>query len=149
MLGVCRRYISSREDAEDVLVEAMFKVFDNIQAFQSAGSFEGWIRRIVVNEALMFLRKKRLLTVDTDVSELNSIDHATPLSIEHELAAKEILQLLERLPTGYRTVFNLFVIEGYKHIEIAEMLNISINTSKSQLILAKDRMRRELEKLEK
>ena len=149
MLGVCRRYISSREDAEDVLVEAMFKVFDNIQAFQSAGSFEGWIRRIVVNEALMFLRKKRLLTVDTDVSELNSIDHATPLSIEHELAAKEILQLLERLPTGYRTVFNLFVIEGYKHIEIAEMLNIIINTSKSQLILAKDRMRRELEKLEK
>ena len=149
MLGVCRRYISSREDAEDVLVEAMFKVFDNIQAFQSAGSFEGWIRRIVVNEALMFLRKKRLLTVDTDVSELNSIDHATPLSIEHELAAKEILQLLERLPTGYRTVFNLFVIEGYKHIEIAEILNISINTSKSQLILAKERMRREFEKLEK
>ena len=97
----------------------------------------------------MFLRKKRLLTVDTDGSELNSIDHATPLSIEHELAAKEILQLLERLPTGYRTVFNLFVIEGYKHIEIAEMLNISINTSKSQLILAKERMRRELEKMEK
>ncbi len=149
MLGVCRRYISSREDAEDVLVEAMFKVFDNIQAFQSAGSFEGWIRRIVVNESLMFLRKKRLFTIDTDGSELNSIDHATPLSIEHELAAKEILQLLERLPTGYRTVFNLFVIEGYKHIEIAEMLNISINTSKSQLILAKERMRRELEKLEK
>ena len=149
MLGVCRRYISSREDAEDVLVEAMFKVFDNIQGFQSAGSFEGWIRRIVVNEALMFLRKKRLLTVETDGAELNSIEHATPLSIEHELAAKEILQLLERLPTGYRTVFNLFVIEGYKHIEIAEMLNISINTSKSQLILAKERMRRELEKMEK
>ncbi|MBL7816135.1 MAG: RNA polymerase sigma factor [Saprospiraceae bacterium] len=149
MLGVCRRYISSREDAEDVLVEGMFKVFDNIQAFQSAGSFEGWIRRIIVNEALMFLRKKRLLTVDTDVAELNSLDHATPLSIEHELAAKEILQLLDRLPTGYRTVFNLFVIEGYKHIEIAEMLNISINTSKSQLILAKERMRKELERLEK
>lgn len=149
MLGVCRRYISSREDAEDVLVEAMFKVFDNIQAFQAAGSFEGWIRRIVVNESLMFLRKKRLLTVDSDGSELNSMGHATPLSIEHELAAKEILQLLERLPTGYRTVFNLFVIEGYKHIEIAEMLNISINTSKSQLILAKEKMRRELEKLEK
>ena len=149
MLGVCRRYISSREDAEDVLVEAMFKVFDNIQAFQSAGSFEGWIRRIVVNESLMFLRKKRLLTVDTDGAELNSIDHATPLSIEHELAAKEILQLLEKLPTGYRTVFNLFVIEGYKHVEIAELLNICINTSKSQLILAKDRMRQLLVKSEK
>ncbi len=149
MLGVCRRYISSREDAEDVLGEAMFKVFENIHTFQSSGSFEGWIRRIIVNEALMFLRKKRLLTVDTDGAELNSIDHATPLSIEHELAAKEILQLLEKLPTGYRTVFNLFVIEGYKHVEIAELLNISINTSKSQLILAKDRMRQLIVKSEK
>ena len=97
----------------------------------------------------IFLRKKRLLTVDTDGAELNSLDHATPLSIEHELAAKEILQLLEKLPTGYRTVFNLFVIEGYKHVEIAELLNISINTSKSQLILAKDRMRQLLVKSEK
>jgi RNA polymerase sigma-70 factor (ECF subfamily) len=147
MLGVCRRYISTREDAEDVLGEAMFKVFDNIESFQSVGSFEGWIRRIVVNEALMFLRKKRLLTVDTDGSELNSIEHSTPLSIEQDLAAQDILRLLDRLPTGYRTVFNLFVIEGYKHIEIAEILGISINTSKSQLILAKDRMRKELEKM--
>ena len=147
MFGVCRRYISTREDAEDVLVEAMFRVFDNIDSFQFAGSFEGWVRRIVINEALMFLRKKRLLTVDADASELNSIEFSTPLSIEHDLAAQDILKLLEKLPTGYRTIFNLFVIEGFKHIEIADMLNISINTSKSQLILAKDRLRKELEKV--
>ena len=142
MFGVCRRYLPNREDAEDVLVEGMFRVFDNIKSFQFAGSFEGWVRRIMVNEALMFLRKKRLLTVDADASELNTIELSDPLSIEHELMAKDILKLLEHLPTGYRTIFNLFVIEGYKHIEIAELLNISINTSKSQLILAKDRMRK-------
>lgn len=142
MFGVCRRYLLNREDAEDVLVEGMFRVFDNIQSYQGTGSFEGWIRRIVVNEALMFLRKKRLLTVDTDASELQNLELSTPLSIEHELAAQDILKLLEQLPTGYRTIFNLYVIEGYKHIEIAEMLGISINTSKSQLILAKEKLKK-------
>ena len=142
MFGVCRRYVLSREDAEDVLVEGMFKVFDNIHTYQGAGSFEGWIRRIVVNEALMFLRKKRLLTVDTDAADLNTIELSHPLSIEHELAAQDILKLLEKLPTGYRTIFNLYVIEGYKHIEIADMLGISINTSKSQLILAMEKLRK-------
>ncbi len=142
MFGVCRRYVLSREDAEDVLVEGMFKVFDNIHSYQGAGSFEGWIRRIVVNEALMFLRKKRLLTVDADAADLSTIELSHPLSIEHELAAQDILKLLEKLPTGYRTIFNLYVIEGYKHIEIADMLGISINTSKSQLILAKEKLRK-------
>ena len=147
MLGVCRRYLSSREDAEDVLVEAMFKVFDNIESYSNMGSFEGWIRRIVVNEALMFLRKRKMLLVEPETVDLqNSLSHSDPLSIEHQLVAQDILKLLDKLPTGYRTVFNLFVIEGYKHIEIAELLGISINTSKSQLILAKDRMRKEFEK---
>ena len=148
MLGVCRRYVSTREDAEDVLVEALFKVFDNIESYTGAGSFEGWIRRIVVNEALMFLRKRKLWLVEPESVDLqNSLMHTEPLSIEHHLAAEDILKLLDKLPTGYRTVFNLYVIEGFKHIEIAEILGISINTSKSQLILAKDRMRKEFEKL--
>ncbi|NJN35156.1 MAG: RNA polymerase sigma factor [Saprospiraceae bacterium] len=146
MLGVCRRYINNREDAEDILVEAMFKVFDHIESYQFAGSFEGWVRRIVVNEALMFLRKKRLLTVDADASELNTLEFSDPLSIEHDLMAADILKMLEKLPTGYRTIFNLYVIEGYKHIEIAELLGISINTSKSQLILAKEKLKKSLSK---
>jgi RNA polymerase sigma factor (sigma-70 family) len=146
MMGVCRRYVTHREDAEDVLVEGMFRVFDNVHTYHFAGSFEGWIRRIIVNEALMFLRKRKLLLMDIDASELNSVEFSHPLSIERDLMAQDILKLLEKLPTGYRTIFNLYVIEGYKHIEIAELLGISINTSKSQLILAKERMRKELEK---
>ena len=80
--------------------------------------------------------------MDTDAADLNTIELSHPLSIEHELAAQDILKLLEKLPTGYRTIFNLYVIEGYKHIEIADMLGISINTSKSQLILAKEKLRK-------
>ena len=88
-----------------------------------------------------------MLLVEPETVDLqNSLTHSDPLSIEHQLAAQDILNLLDRLPTGYRTVFNLYVIEGYKHIEIAELLGISINTSKSQLILAKDRMRKEFQK---
>ena len=143
LLGVCRRYVGSKEDAEDILADGFFKIFDNIHQYQGAGSFEGWMRRIVVNEALMFIRKRHIFVVDMEVEiKLNSMEQAIPVTVEHELAAQEILKLLEKLPTGYRTVFNLFVIEGYKHIEIAELLGISINTSKSQLILAKEKIRK-------
>ena len=141
MLGVCRRYVGSREDAEDVLVEGLYKVMDRIEQYGGGGSFEGWIRRIMVNESLMFLRKQRILVIELE-TEMNSLEHSAPVTIEHELAVADILKLLERLPIGYRTVFNLYVIEGYKHIEIADLLGISINTSKSQLVLAKERMRK-------
>jgi RNA polymerase sigma factor (sigma-70 family) len=142
MFSVCRRYVPRREDAEDVLIEAFFKIFENMNAFRYTGSFEGWMRRIVVNEALMFLRKNRLLTVEPDASELNTLEMSVQIGVEQQMAAQEILKLLEKLPTGYRTIFNLYVIEGFKHQEIADMLNISINTSKSQLILAKERLRK-------
>ena len=138
MFGVCKRYVRSREDAEDVLIEGFFKVYDNIDKFRGQGSFEGWIRRIVVNQALMFLRKKHNFHLTVEVS---NIEVQTGISIEDELAAEDILNLLNKLPVGYRTVFNLYVVEGYKHREIAEIMGISINTSKSQLILAKKRLR--------
>lgn len=139
MFGVCKRYISKREDAEDVLIEAFFKVLTNIDQYKGEGSFEGWIRRIVVNEALMFLRKRNHFQFDVEISEVDAPEHA---AVTNDLAAQDILFLLDQLPPGYRTVFNLYVIEGYKHREIADMLNISINTSKSQLILARRRMQR-------
>jgi RNA polymerase sigma factor (sigma-70 family) len=139
MFGVCLRYVGRREDAEDVLVEAFFKVFDNLDKFQGSGSFEGWIRRIVVNESLMFLRKKHALKNAYEIQE--HFDLTDQADIVQELASQDILDLLAQLPNGYRTVFNLYVLEGYKHREIAEMLDISINTSKSQLILAKKRLR--------
>lgn len=143
MMGVCRRYVKTREDAEDVLLEAFFKVFSNIHQFKGEGSFEGWIRRIVVNESLMFLRKKHNFHIRV---ELNQVDAQTTSTVVDRLAANDILFLLSQLPMGYRTIFNLYVIEGYKHREIAEMLNISINTSKSQLILAKKRLKALVEK---
>ncbi len=137
MFGLCRRYLRKQEDAEDVLIEAFFKVMTKIDQYHGNGSFEGWIRRIVVNESLMFLRKQHNFQMTVEVS---NIEIKTEISVEDELAAQDILNLLDRLPTGYRTVFNLYVIEGYKHREIAEILGISINTSKSQLILAKKRL---------
>ena len=138
MLGVCRRYLKRLEDAEDALVEAFCKVFTNIDQYNGKGSFEGWIRRIVVNECLMALRKKYALKNAYEIQE--HFDLRDDQNVVAELAAQDILQLLDELPNGYRTVFNLYVIEGYKHREIAELLDISINTSKSQLILAKKKM---------
>lgn len=145
MFGVCKRYIKRYDEAEDLLIEGLFKAIDKMNTYSGNGSLEGWVRRIVVNECLMFLRKKTPLSVSIEV---HPTDAPTRLNIEDELAAQDILALLDKLPTGYRTVFNLFVIEGYKHREIAEELGISINTSKSQLIGAKKRMRELLEKFE-
>lgn len=144
MNGTLKRYLKRLEDREDVLVEAFFKVFSNIDQFNGNGSFEGWIRRIIINEALMFLRKKYNFNM---IVEIEDVDVPWHSNIQAELEAKDILDLLEQLPTGYRTIFNLYVLEGYKHREIAELLGISINTSKSQLILAKKRMQEMLEKV--
>lgn len=141
MFGTLRRYLRRREDAEDVLVEAFYKVFTNIGQFKGKGSFEGWIRRIVINEALMFLRRSYNFSLHIEIDKVDLPWHDR---IQAELEAQDILELLDTLPTGYRTVFNLYVLEGYKHREIAEILGISINTSKSQLILAKKRMQEAL-----
>jgi len=143
MLGLCRRYISQMQDAEDVMIEGFLKIFLNLTQYDHRGSFEGWMKRIMINEALMWLRKRKLLQVELD-------EKIMPLDESHEaghlvLAESDILPLLDRLPEGYRTVFNLFVIEEYKHREIAELMGISINTSKSQLILAKKKLKHLLE----
>ncbi len=137
VMGICRRYLKSEQDAEDVLVEVMFKVLTRLQDFKSEGSFEGWVRRIAVNESLMFLRKNRLLD---QVDALQDYDAPVQNPATADLGMREILEVLDALPHGYRTVFNLYVIEGYKHREIADLLGVSINTSKSQLALAKERM---------
>ncbi|MEZ5009691.1 MAG: sigma-70 family RNA polymerase sigma factor [Chitinophagales bacterium] len=137
MLGVCRRYVRDWMEAEDVLSEGFYKAFTKIKQFTFSGSFEGWLRRIMVNESLMHLRKRNDFNLALESSNLQ----LTASNQADDLAnANSILELLDRLPTGYRTIFNLFVIEGYKHNEIAEQLNISINTSKSQLIKARKRL---------
>ena len=138
LFAICRRYLARYEDAEDVLTGAFFKIFTQIHQFNDTGSFEGWMKRIAVNECLMSLRKQSLVFSEVD-TQLGI--PAAETSAEAMLEAGDVLRLLEQLPSGYRTIFNLYVVEGYKHKEIAALLGISINTSKSQLILAKKRMK--------
>lgn len=137
LFGLVRRYIKKYDEAEDVLVEGMYKIFTRLKQFEGKGSFEGWMKRIMVNEALMHLRKNKNFRMTV---ELSNVQIATKVNVEDELAREDIIKCMNELPTGYRTVFNMYVIEGYKHREIAEELGISINTSKSQLILAKKRL---------
>ena len=147
MFGVCRRYVHNESDVEDTLLNAFYKVFKHIHTFEEKGSFEGWIRRIVVNESLMFLRKKkRVSTLYVEFSD-TEVEVPTAAKAQDDLQEADILKLLDELPDGYRTVFNLDAIEGYKHREIAEMLKISINTSKSQLSRAKASLRKKIEKI--
>lgn len=143
VMGICRRYLKSEEDAEDTLVETMYKVLAKLAEFKSEGSFEGWIRRIAVNECLMSLRKNQRMSFSED---LQDFDMPTAATVTEQLNMEEILHALDSLPAGYRTVFNLYAVEGYKHREIADMMGISINTSKSQFALAKERMQAILQK---
>lgn len=135
--AICLRYVKNNFDAEDVLSQSFFKIFKNIHQFSGQGSFEGWMKRIVVNENLMFLRKRKNFNLSLETEQIEIAENE---NIHANINFNEILSCLNELPEGYRTIFNLFVIEGYKHREIAELLNISINTSKSQLIHAKKKM---------
>lgn len=139
MFGLCKRYVKTTENAEEVLMEGFCKVFQKIDMYSGTGSFEGWIRRIMTNEALMFIRRDYKFNDHVDIQDIQM--ETFEVTIEEKLMAADILKLLDQLPTGYRTIFNLYVMEGYKHREIADMLHISINTSKSQLILAKRKLK--------
>ena len=132
MLGVCMRYVGDQMTAEDILVQGFMKVFEKIEQFKSEGSFEGWIRRIMINEALGYLRQRKRLQEGALLEEAQGIADDNILA-DQALEAREMMQMIETLPTGYRTVFNLYAIEGYTHAEIAEMLEITESTSKSQL----------------
>jgi len=135
MFGVCLRYASNAEEAEDILQEGFIKIFNKIRSYRSEGSFEGWIRRIFVNTAIEHLRKKTYLQPITEIEE-NTVE-AKYLSVLDNLAEKDIIQLIQQLSPGYRTVFNMYVVEGYTHKQIGEILGISEGTSKSQLSRAK------------
>lgn len=132
MLGVCMRYARTKEEAEEVLQEGFLRVFTYIRKFEGSGSFEGWMRKIMVNCGLARYRNKIHLS---PVVEWNTFLHETDINpgIESEISTKELLMLVQTLPAAYRLVFNLHVFEGYKHREIAEALGISEGTSKSNL----------------
>lgn len=135
MYGLCYRYIKDSMEAEDVLVTAFMKVFEKIEQFKNEGSFEGWIRRIVVNESLTYLRRNRSMYLETELEQADREPNFDNLS-DH-LEAEDLLNMIQELPTGYRIVFNLYAIDGYSHKEIAAQLGISENTSKSQLSRAR------------
>jgi RNA polymerase sigma-70 factor (ECF subfamily) len=132
MFGVCLRYARNREEAEEILHEGFLRIFTYIHTFKGSGSFEGWMKKIMVNAALFRYRNKSTLqpVIRLDSS---SYDAADDTDIASNLDAKELLSVVQTLPAGYRIVFNLFVFEGYKHREIAEALGISEGTSKSNL----------------
>jgi len=135
MYGICYRYVKDSMDAEDILVTAFVKIFDKIGQFKNEGSFEGWIRRIVVNEALTHLRRNRSMYLETELEQADREPNYQNLS-DH-LEAEDLLNMIEELPAGYRIVFNMYAIDGYSHKEIADHLDISENTSKSQLSRAR------------
>lgn len=138
------RHTNSREDAEDVLQDSFVKIFKHIKSYREDFSFEGWIRRIVVNTAITHYRKNLKHSHHQDVAELP----ATPRDLENqhdpEFTADELEHAIAQLPIGYRTVFCMYVIEGYKHHEIAEQLGVDVNTSKSQLSRARKYLQRVL-----
>lgn len=135
MFAVCLRYAKNREAAEDLLQEGFVKVFTNIEKFRGDGSFEGWVRRIIVNTAVEYYRKSTKMYPMVNVDDVNKdvIWEDTGDNLELE----DVMKLINSLSTGYRTIFNLYVVEGYSHKEIAEMLDISEGTSKSQLARAR------------
>ena len=135
MYAVCLRYAGSSEEAEDILQEGFIKIFKKLDSFRGEGSFEGWIRRIFVNTSIEHFRRKRYLQPVTEKEE-NTLE-GNSLSALDGLAEKDILGLVRQLSPGYRTVFNMYVVEGYTHKEIGDMLGISEGTSKSQLSRAK------------
>lgn len=151
MFGVCLRYAGNTEEAEDVLQEGFIKIFKKIDSFRSEGSFEGWIRRIFVNTAIEHFRRKSYLQPITEREE--STVEGQYVSVLDSLAEKDIIKLVQQLSPGYRTVFNMYVVEGYTHKQIADLLGISEGTSKSQLsrakIILQDLVNKHIEKYKK
>lgn len=146
MLGVCLRYSKNKEQAEDVLQDGFIKVFNNLTKYSGSGSLEGWVRRIMVNTALDQIRKE---TKFKDNVGFDDVDYKVETNsfIMESMMAEDLLVLINSMPDGYRTVFNLFAIEGYSHKEIAEELSISENTSKSQYSRARKFLQQKLNEI--
>jgi RNA polymerase sigma-70 factor, ECF subfamily len=143
MLSVCRQYVRDLHHAEDLMITAFMKVFTNLKKFEHKGSFEGWIRRIMVNECISFIRaNKKINFLEDEKYQEESFN-----AIDSQFNVGEIQFLIDTLPDGYKMVFNLYAIEGFKHHEIADLLNINEGTSKSQLSHARRLLQNEINKL--
>ena len=143
MLSICRYYVKDLQKAEDVMLNGFFKAFTNLKNFKNEGSFEGWLRRIMVREAISFLRQEKKIEFSMEDVEFN---HLQTNNIETSIELNDIQQCIDALPEGYKMVFVMYVIEGYKHHEIASLLNINEGTSKSQLFKAKQLLQEKINK---
>lgn len=146
MLGVCLRYAKNQEQAEDVLQDGFIKVFNSLSKYSGSGSLEGWVRRIMVNTSLDQIRKEVKFQDNIDFEEVD-FKVETKSFIVEGLMAEDLLLLINSMPDGYKTVFNLFAIEGYSHKEIADQLSITENTSKSQYSRARSFLQQKLKEL--
>lgn len=146
MLSVCRYYIKDLQFAEEAMLNGFLKVFTNLKSFEHNGSFEGWIRKIMVRESISFLRKQQQIEFVTDEVEFKE---TTINTVYSDMDVVEIQNLIDLLPGGYRIVFVMYAVEGYKHQEIATLLNITEGTSKSQLFKARKILQKKIIKLNK
>jgi len=147
LLGICMRYATDRPEAEDMLQEAFMRIFFNLREYAGTGSFKAWLRRVTVNTAITYYHKNLRHKHQIDIDEYVSTETGTTGFEQDFYTAEELYRVLNELSPGYRMVFNLYSIEGYKHHEIADMLGIDINTSKSQYSRARAVLRRKLEEL--
>lgn len=141
MLSVCRIYIKDVHEAEEAMLNGFFKVFTHLKDFKNEGSFEGWMRRIMVRESISFLRQKKQMYFQEETEKLPDESFS---NIQSDLEVSHIQKLIDELPEGYRAVFVMYAIEGYKHQEIAKILDIDTGTSKSQLFKARKMLQEKL-----
>jgi len=147
MMGICVRYVTDKETARDLLQDGFIKVFTKIGMYNSTGSFEGWMRRVFVTTALEYLRQNNALKQSSSIDEYQHTIQDADATILEKISANDLLDCISKLPHGYRTVFNLYVIEGYSHLEIGELLNISENTSRSQFMRARKLLQKAVQSL--
>jgi len=147
LLAVCLRYVSNRSEADDILQETFLKIFKSIKDYSAQGNFEGWLKKIAVNTAITHYHKEKKHYYHEEIEELNDTEVDISLSPDKEYDAKELYALLKKMPEGYRVIFNLYAIEGYKHKEIAIKLNVEESTSKTQYLRAKKWLIKEMKSL--
>ena len=147
-LGMCMRYAKDKQEAEDILQDGFLKIFGRISQFSGTGSFEGWMKRIIINTAITNYRQNLKHYYKQSIDDTNESDFETN-NIEQEYSLDELLKVVQELPPGYRMVFNMFAIEGFQHKEIAQMMSIDVTTSKSQYSRARKLLRTKLAELKK
>ena len=147
-LGMCMRYAKDKQEAEDILQDGFLKIFGRISQFSGIGSFEGWMKRIIINTAITNYRQNLKHYYKQSIDDVNETDFEIT-SVEQEYSLEELLKVVQDLPPGYRMVFNMFAIEGFQHKEIAQMMGVDVTTSKSQYSRARKLLRSKLAELKK